>query len=538
MGAEDGPRVRDVSGTIHNLGTTGPGDTRASELGEVCKFCHTPHRGSGAGLNFNKRDTEAPFVIYDSPSMDADVGPPLRETRLCLSCHDGTIALGDLLSEEAVWDFPAGREHMDPTFGGIEPMLRDDHPVSFDYDADLVTRDGQLVYPDGIGDDLPLSEGRVECTTCHKTHDNTEGFFMRFEWSNGAICERCHVRSGWDLASHRQVSRPDAVRSRNATRLGEPAEGCRACHRVHFAELETPLQAIAAEEEGCYACHSADGDPGNPGAVDVMTTFALPYRHPVEATMGVHEPGENPYTMPTHVTCADCHNPHATRDGGTMDAMVEMRGIDVNGLPVDPATEPQQVCYPCHGLAPEPTEDVPRYYGGASIREQFGNSAVSAHPVDRDASVGSPSLRQEWQNVTRIGCEDCHNAPQSAGYAEGPHGSTYSFILERNYRADGTEGFTPPDADLCDKCHDVAWIIGRNDPFKHEEHADEGVLCSSCHAAHGVTGGPVSGTQHLINFDLRVVEPFLGVIEYVTDGSGHGTCTLLCHGEEHDGEDY
>ncbi len=528
LSGEDGPRVREIEGTIHNLSTTGPGDTRAIALDEICKFCHTPHAGSNQGVLFNKPDTQAPFIVYNSPSLDGLVNPPGRESRLCLTCHDGTIALGDLLSEGTTWEFPPGREFLDSTSGGLDPMLRDDHPVSFLYDAGLAAADENLAHPATLPPELPLSAGRVECSTCHAVHNNTLGYFMQAPWTDGSMCETCHDRTGWLSAGHRTANRPDHIDP-------DPASGCRSCHRVHFANLDTPLLSIGSEETGCYQCHSTPSDPGNPAAVDVADVFALTYHHPVEQTSGVHEPDEDPFSMVEHVECADCHNPHAARSGSAMDAMAGVSGIDAGGLPVDPALDPQEVCYRCHGLAPETVEDVPRLFGGSSIREQFGTGASSFHPVDRDAAESSPSLRPEWQMANRIDCMDCHNSPAGGGFASGPHGSSWPFILEREYRVDGTDTGGFQDAALCDKCHDVAWIIDDRGPFdEHGKHFKEGVLCGSCHAAHGVVGN----YPRLINFDLRVVEPFNGVIEFVRPSSGNGSCTLRCHGEKHDDENY
>lgn len=535
LGAGDGPRVRDVGGTVHNLSVTGPGTTRALTKEEICKFCHTAHGGSSLGLVYNKPDTPGPFTLYDSPSLDSRPSPPFPESRLCLSCHDGTIALGDLLSEQQIVSFPPGLDFLDPSIGGVEPMLTDDHPISFPYDASLAATDGELATPSTLPPELPLAQGNLECITCHGAHDNTLGFFLRQPWQGGGICESCHTRGGWTLAAHLSIVRPATVPSPSADQLS----GCNACHQVHFAQGGPPLLGIATEEAGCYDCHSAGGDAGNPTAADVQSAFSLQYHHPVEVTAGVHQAGEDPFTMLQHVECADCHDPHVARGGTAMDAMDGSPGIDTGGFAVDPAIEPQQVCYRCHGLAPEPVEDVPRLFSGFSVREQFGAAAVSAHPVDRDAQGLSPSLRPAWQSVTRIGCVDCHGSPTGIGVAAGPHGSSFPFLLEREYRVDGTGGFVPADADLCDKCHDVGSITSdSSDNFEHKKHFEKGVLCGSCHAAHGVAGGPSNGTAHLINFDLRVVQPFNGTIQYVQTQPGKGSCTLTCHGEQHDDENY
>ena len=101
----------DVRGTRHNLSTSGPGTTRAAAVGgtsEVCVFCHTPHGATaadqgGATLRaplWNRRvPAGATYTPYTSSSMDSQTivagfnNQPGGSSKLCLSCHDGTLAI-------------------------------------------------------------------------------------------------------------------------------------------------------------------------------------------------------------------------------------------------------------------------------------------------------------------------------------------------------------------------------------------------------------------------------------------------------------
>lgn len=88
--------------------------------------------------------------------------------------------------------------------------------------------------------------------------------------------------------------------------------------------------------------------------------------------------------------------------------------------------------------------------------------------------------------------------------------------------------YTPANYGLCDKCHDVQGSIMQDRSFKHREHVQAGAACSTCHDPHA------SSSSMLINFDLSIVAPnSAGQLSYLQTGVGHGTCNLICHGNDH-----
>ncbi|HDO34495.1 MAG TPA: hypothetical protein ENH08_05185, partial [Chromatiales bacterium] len=89
-------RIDDVTHTVHNLSITGPGPVTATSESRICVFCHTPHAAEKipAAPLWNRKLSGATYVPYSSGSMKAVVGQPGGSSRLCLSCHDGTLALG------------------------------------------------------------------------------------------------------------------------------------------------------------------------------------------------------------------------------------------------------------------------------------------------------------------------------------------------------------------------------------------------------------------------------------------------------------
>ena len=82
----------------HNLSASGAGALLASKDAadrstEICIFCHTPHTAKKAGL-WNRHDSTAAYTPYRSTTIKANIGQPTGASKLCLSCHDGTVALG------------------------------------------------------------------------------------------------------------------------------------------------------------------------------------------------------------------------------------------------------------------------------------------------------------------------------------------------------------------------------------------------------------------------------------------------------------
>ena len=134
-----------VSTTRHNLSVSGPGAVKADTESRICIFCHTPHTASTAGPLWNRRDPGGPFTPYSSSTAIAAPGQPTGASLLCLSCHDGTIALGEVSSEAVPIPMAGGVTTIPSGPGRLGTDLSDDHPVSFVYDDALASLD--LKYP-------------------------------------------------------------------------------------------------------------------------------------------------------------------------------------------------------------------------------------------------------------------------------------------------------------------------------------------------------------------------------------------------------
>jgi len=98
----------------HDLSVSGPGPAKALSESEVCLFCHTPHRAVSQTPLWNHRMSEASYTPYTSSTTKAAVGQPTGSSKLCLSCHDGTVALGMLHTRSSPIEMRDGLTTMPP----------------------------------------------------------------------------------------------------------------------------------------------------------------------------------------------------------------------------------------------------------------------------------------------------------------------------------------------------------------------------------------------------------------------------------------
>ena len=542
-----------IEDTVHNLGSGGPGDVRALTEERICIFCHAPHRTTGAPPLWNRGDSTASYLLYGSTTFDATPGQPTGASRMCLSCHDGTVALGDVASEPVEFEFAPERRFLDPATGSLTTDLGDDHPISFPYDANLVSQDPELLAPLSIT--LPVrldAAGELQCTSCHDPHDDLYGDFLRLVPTGGALCNSCHAKTDWPTSVHATSAAtwngitPDPWPDSDDATVAD--NDCRSCHGSHNAAQPARLVKRAPEEDACLVCHNA-----NVAAIDLETDFGKPYRHPVDMSQGVHDPLEDPLLAPRHVECVDCHDPHqASTEAATAPsasgALRGVSGIDADGQPVEQAAFQYEVCFACHGDGTSANQAIPRTAGEINTRLEFETAAISFHPVVQSGkNTDVPSLIPPLTEASQIYCTECHASDAAgSGGSLGPHGSQNRFLLRERYETE--DGFAESSAlyALCYRCHsrNVLLIDKRSGFVEHAKHVvEENASCSACHDPHGVsaTAGTPTGNSHLISFDTRIVSPSSknqGVLEFVDLGFQSGSCTLTCHGQDHDGEDY
>lgn len=199
-----------ILGTVHDLSATGP--NHVTESKEACIFCHAPH-GTPEGLRaaipyWNHATTTQQFVSYASEGLKGTVDQqPMGPSLVCLSCHDGTVAMG------ALHEIPlgGGQDNYSHATGGVNPLtglmegsgrvsrdLNSGHPVSVTYRDDLNKSlrppgdlQGVRLYPSNT------RGGKVECGSCHDPHNfglkGSTAPFLRASKQGSVLCLSCHL---------------------------------------------------------------------------------------------------------------------------------------------------------------------------------------------------------------------------------------------------------------------------------------------------------------------------------------------------------
>lgn len=546
------PAQERVSQTVHNLSTSGPGTVRAVSEQQVCIFCHAPHNTSGMRPLWNRADPVSSYDIYQSSTLDARPEQPVGASKLCLSCHDGTIALGNVLSR-ADQIRMVGGDYIPAGLTNLGTDLSDDHPVSFFYTSGLAGSDLQLVDPNALPAEIRLdATGQMQCTACHNPHNNTHGDFLVMSQAFGLLCTACHSMDGWATCSHRTSGAPvSGSPTGDWPYLTVAENACRSCHRPHTAGGRERLLILEEEEANCLACHN-----GQVARTNIVAEIDKPRAHDPRLYLNIHDPVETPSAEGAHVECADCHNSHAVSAAPPPSGyipigptLVLVPGITSGGGYINQAQYEYQVCFRCHGDSAVLVQGrITRQSQTANLRLRFSPMNPSFHPVVTSSpSSDTVSLIPGLPTGSMLRCTDCHNndnGPRAGGAGpDGPHGSIYDFLLLANYTVRDDTSESTFEYALCYKCHRRASILGDESFKKHKKHIEgEDTPCSVCHDPHGISSTQPTNSDHthLINFDTSVVfpEPRTGRLEFRDKGTHRGSCTLICHGEEHRNEEY
>jgi predicted CXXCH cytochrome family protein len=597
-------QVTGIKGSLHDLSINGPGPVKATSETQVCIFCHAPHNASpNVPLWNHQLSTISSYPLYSSSTYVQTNGQSISpRSKLCLSCHDGTVALGQTVANGLI--ATSGSPRAADILG---TNLSADHPFGFLMPAvdDGEIKASLMASPPATSDTaVKLYDNTIECVTCHDPHapsrDSAVQFMARSN-TNSALCLACHdssrgVLAGWTVGAHATAPNPVAFGSglpyTNPSTVATNA--CASCHAGHNTAGTGARLLRGVEASTCATCH---GNVANvtPVLLNVMSELNKSYAHPVLASpTPPHDPAEAlPVTSSRHSACPDCHNSHASQAvAGTPTpptAQVSLNGTSgvsaSDGSTVlRPAVNQYEICFKCHADSTNKPQNATYFvYGRTAYRLTYSSipdpynsrwnfqSSVARHNVTQ-ASRGnvSPSLRLAMLDLSGsptgrsvqgaglyLYCTDCHNndAARIAGGSgpNGPHGSANEHLLERRYAMEPPPAvpgassagvtYTPSVAGtyaMCYKCHDIDNSILQDVTFKHSSHVvNDGAACATCHAPHGIQGGTSTNNLGLVNFDTKVVGPSSGgALYFQSTGIHHGTCFLACHGKDHSGLSY
>jgi hypothetical protein len=472
-------RVPDVKGTKHNLSVDGPGTLKAAPGGtnEVCVFCHTPHGASqqdagGTPLRgplWNRRvPAGTTYTPYTSNSLDAAAildglnAQPGGSSKLCLSCHDGTLAIGNVnvlngnanVAIAMSGTGPGGT--MAPGEGTTSGFtrylgtdLRNDHPISLTLDATLAQRDGELRtldaaqrYPAGSGSVigvrtsgfkplLPLEPtgangaGQVQCATCHDPHlrelDASKGpaKFLRaqrfqettpttgFNAASDIVCLACHDKNagfgGWAFSAH---ARPDVADER---------------YKDAAATLRDFPLSLPVWKAACLNCHDTHTVQGARRLTREGTDAPLPPGNPLAAKQGGNPALEK--------TCYQCHT--TLGNAAIADtSQVPNLETEFNSAIRMPITTAEQ------GGATEEVHDI----GGRFVDPGAVDCTTTTNRCGADFIESRALLAQRHAE-----CTDCHNPHRVVkfrSFAGGAGGIAGTPDAAGTHRHDETTGYT------------------------------------------------------------------------------------------------
>ncbi len=534
-----------VRGSKHDLSVGGAAEGASGGMVQICFFCHTPHTVESVAPAWNRSQSATLYTPYWSPTLEATVGQPTGTSKVCLSCHDGTIAKASVRNPIGGGGRRIGPFELSPR-ANLSSDLSDDHTISFVYNSDLAIQDRELVNPALLPREILLDEnGEMQCMSCHDPHGTSYPKFLALDTAYSEICVACHEKKGWLQSAH--ASSPAGWDGSGTNPWPYSAEtsvstnGCASCHTSHAAAIPESLLVFAREEDNCLSCHN-----GSIAETDIAAEFRKGFRHPIDQLSGVHVADEVPFAMPRHVECQDCHNPHAAFRGRASApnipaSLTGVSGVSASGTPVETARYEYEICFRCHADGPDvPPPYIERQILQPNIRLKVDLRNPSYHPIEEQGkNTNVPSLIYPLRETSLIYCSDCHAG--SSGSTDfgvrGPHGSQWPFLLEQPYSiADGTVESQQSYA-LCYKCHDRNVILSDSPTGIHKTHVvEQNATCSVCHDPHGISGtqGNSKNNSHLINFDISIVEPVsegpnAGMLKFEDRGPNSGRCYLSCH---------
>ncbi|MFC5302949.1 cytochrome c3 family protein [Azospira restricta] len=420
-------RESNVRATKHNLskdwygGGADPRTVKATSETQVCVFCHTPHAATPAVTPlWNKQVSGATYTTYTSSSLDAQaiagtLAQPGGSSKLCLSCHDGTLAIGNVNvlngagstgtqgTQSIALSGTGGGGTMAPGSGTTTGFTRflgtdlsNDHPISVTYNKLLSDRDGEIR---------------------DATLNATDG---TWEWVNAGT-RIIGVRSHRTQGGSGQPQKPVLPLEKTGSDTDAGQVQCASCHDPHIRETDTTkgnqkflrlnrfqesAPANAYSQDGdiiCLACHNKNRGSGawaysahaNPLVATQTYTSAAATQREFPANMQVWK-----------AACLNCHDTHSVP--GSRRLLRE--GTDGVGTPKSGGSSAiEETCYQCHtnsaASAITPTTTVP------DIKTDFTTSTVRMPISSTNQPAGTEvhDIGGSFNDATFVDCTGTTN---------------------------------------------------------------------------------------------------------------------------------
>lgn len=251
-----------ISGTKHNLGSTGPGPNKFNGTDELCVFCHTPHGAdtSASAPLWNRVISGTTYQTYDSlgtSTLDGRTAPVGSVSIACMSCHDGTQAMNVVINAPGSGGYNATGGAMAGAWAGANQTggilnpgiitnlttdLRNDHPIGIQYAGGGYNATTPVTRAAGVGDaDFVVPQSALIGANRVWWVDTTAagGLAGSRQKTDMALYARGPGAGGGGYTGQTQA---------------EPFVECASCHDPHTAN-PTFLRIANTGSAVCLACH-------------------------------------------------------------------------------------------------------------------------------------------------------------------------------------------------------------------------------------------------------------------------------------------
>lgn len=202
-----------ILGSAHDFRAATWNTGSGARPGEVCAVCHMPHvegrpaSRTGTFMLWSRQLTSANYTMYASFSLQGvQDSQPQGSSRLCLGCHDGSVALEMFHTNTSGSTF-IDAAHRIP--GKPNYDFGADHPISITYadgaGGDPYLRSRTSPFPGVVNgqtiNDI-LEGGKVQCMSCHDPHGvqvpagtaNLLRIRNNDPANPSALCLACHIK--------------------------------------------------------------------------------------------------------------------------------------------------------------------------------------------------------------------------------------------------------------------------------------------------------------------------------------------------------
>ena len=428
----------DVMG-MHNLGPGSKSPVTGART-DSCSYCHAPHSGLNTGL-WNQKLTTQTYTMYTSNTeKNVAVQPVLgSDSNMCLSCHDGTVAVGSTVAYGQVTmrgsmntlDVFSSKMQASHPFSLVTPLKDNVHLVA------TLAANGKTADTTG---GVKLINNSVECTSCHNPHvqakDLVSQNFLVKDGSSGQLCLSCHdpartvggqvnPLADWATSAHATSANKISLAAQLGSYTTVATDACITCHTPHNAGSGARLLR-GQDEQACISCHNGSSNVAMAANTNVFAEYASPkVGHPFPTSTNPHDATENTLLDNNrHATCVDCHSGHGSQPVQTFPGAPLIRVSQKNALGVSasdgtsvltPAVNQFESCLRCHGSSAG--KQVLPIYGYFPVRAvaagdqlnlipQFAVSAHKSAPVFASTQKKWPLKPYNFPSF-RIGVVNC-----------------------------------------------------------------------------------------------------------------------------------